>query len=109
MGCQRSGFGSLSRILQITSLSRWPRLPEPDLRPLAWKTPPPFAVGGVFVCIMPAVCKVCGLQKLVGGRLSRTRCEYIPVRSAPPSMATHGSGKPPPNYLSRTVHFEYLL
>ena len=26
--------------------------------------------------------------------LSKTRCEYFPVRSAPPSMAPHGFGKP---------------
>src|SRR5690554_702944 len=25
--------------------------------------------------------------------LSKTRCEYIPVRSAPPSLAPHGFGK----------------
>ncbi|AZT85457.1 hypothetical protein EHN06_18940 [Marinobacter sp. NP-4(2019)] len=29
------------------------------------------------------------------GWLSKTRCEYIPVRSAPPSMAPQGFGQPP--------------
>ncbi|KXO11017.1 hypothetical protein J122_1147 [Marinobacter excellens LAMA 842] len=28
--------------------------------------------------------------------LSKTRCEYFPVRSAPPSMAPQGFGKPLP-------------
>ena len=27
---------------------------------------------------------------------SKTRCEYVPVRSAPPSLAPHGFGKPLP-------------
>src|SRR5690606_20109981 len=43
-------------------------------------------------------------HRLQKGGLSKTRCEYVPVRSAPPSLAPHGFGKPslshPPDHWS---------
>ena len=37
---------------------------------------------------------------------SETRCEYVPVRSAPPSMAPHGFGRYPAlaSFMSRFLH-----
>ncbi|MEQ9532422.1 hypothetical protein, partial [Marinobacter salarius] len=44
-----------------------------------------------------ALASASGGNGRLGGGSAQTRCEYVRVRSAPPSMAPHGFGRTPPH------------